>query len=168
MAPKGYNWFGLVVLGLKGPSNVAIIIKKIPRLPAKVSSAQFASTVFSYRCIFEGVVSKERMFLLIRYDANREDLISAIFSRSTVNSLELKLATTAEELKATNESLEAKVSDPKLKDQERQINELTSKIQSLESEKVHLKSLLDEAAIDLKSEQEENDHLAQTVNALQV
>ena len=105
---------------------------------------------------------------MIRYDANREVLISDIFSRSTVNSLELKLATTAEELKATNESLEAKVSDPKLKDQERQINELTSKIQSLESEKVHLKSLLDEAAIDLKSEQEENDHLAQTVNALQV
>ena len=82
--------------------------------------------------------------------------------------MELKLATTTEELKATNESLEAKVSDPKLKDQERQISELAAKIRILEEEKSHLKGLLDEAAVDFQSEKEENEHLAQTVTALQV
>lgn len=80
----------------------------------------------------------------------------------------MKLATTTEELKATNESLEARVSDPKLKDQERQIAELTAQVKIQEENKAKLKSLLDEAAIDIKNEQELVAKLAETVTSLQV
>jgi len=90
------------------------------------------------------------------------------FLRSTISSLEMKLATATEEVKATNEALEARVADPKLKDQERQITELSAKVKTLEENNSNLRNLLDEAAIDLKSEQEENEHLTQTVTTLQV
>ena len=97
-------------------------------------------------------------------------LISKYFvtSRSTISSLEMRLAASADQLKTTNEALEANTSEPKLKEQEQQISELNDRVVTLEKEKEGLKKLLDEAAVDLKNEEEENGELSKAVAALKV
>jgi len=59
-------------------------------------------------------------------------------------------------------------SDPKLKEQERLISELNGKIRMMEEEKDRMKTLLDEAAVDLFTKKEENDELVQAVATLKV
>lgn len=82
--------------------------------------------------------------------------------------MKLKLATTKEQLKASNEALELQNSDPKLKDQDREIAELNDKIQNLEKDRADHISLLNEAGVDFLAKKEEAENLERMVAALKV
>jgi hypothetical protein len=82
--------------------------------------------------------------------------------------LEIKIAAIKDKLAASNEALEQQNSDPKLKDQEREISELSSRVEILEKEKLTLKELLNEAGVDFLAKKEEIEELAKIVSALKV
>ena len=91
-----------------------------------------------------------------------------LFFRTNISELEIKIAAIKDKLAASNEALEQQSSDPKLKDQEREISGLNSRVEILEKEKSTLKELLNEAGVDFLAKKEEIEDLAQIVSALKV
>ena len=89
-------------------------------------------------------------------------------SRTNISQLEIKLVAIKDKLAASNAALEQQNSDPKLKDQDREISGLNSRVEILEKEKLTLKELLNEAGIDFLAKKEEIEELAKIVSALKV
>ena len=94
--------------------------------------------------------------------------VLSFISRSNISELEIKLAAIKDKLAASNAALEQQSSDPKLKDQDREISGLNSRVEVLEKEKLTLKELLNEAGVDFLAKKEEIEELAKIVSALKV